>query len=121
MKIAISSMGNTREEIMDMRFGRCGYFIIHDTETGESYSVNNNGLDASGGAGITAAQQVVNENVETIITGNLGPNAFKIISAAGIKVFKGSKNSKIEEIVKAYIRNELDEINTPGKAHMGTA
>ncbi|WBW96926.1 NifB/NifX family molybdenum-iron cluster-binding protein [Oceanirhabdus sp. W0125-5] len=121
MKIAISSMGNSREEIMDMRFGRCGYFIIHDTDTGESYSINNNGLDASGGAGITAAQQVINEKVESIITGNLGPNAFKIINAAGIKAYKGCKNSKVEEMVKAYIRNELDEINTPGKAHMGTA
>ena len=34
MKIVISSNGKTNESLLDMRFGRCEYFQIHDTETG---------------------------------------------------------------------------------------
>jgi len=35
MKIAVSAEGKTIVNLLDMRFGRCEYFQIHDTEGGE--------------------------------------------------------------------------------------
>jgi len=35
MKIAISATGKTTEDSLDKRFGRCEYFQIHNTESGE--------------------------------------------------------------------------------------
>ena len=52
MKIAISSTGKTMENLLDMRFGRCEYFQIHDTESKEVKILENEGRNASGGAGM---------------------------------------------------------------------
>ncbi len=71
--------------MLDKRFGRCEYFQIHDTNTGEIKILENEGESASGGAGIAASNQLINQNVDIIITGNLGPNAFGIIVKEGIK------------------------------------
>ena len=76
MKIAISSQGNFPDSNVDPRFGRAKYFIIYDTET-DSFDVIDNvqNIQAAQGAGIQAAQNVANQNVELVISGNLGPKA----------------------------------------------
>ena len=47
-------------------------FQIHDTENGEFNAIENKGQMSGGGAGIAAAQQIIDEKVDAIITGNLG-------------------------------------------------
>lgn len=118
MKIAISARGKGIEELLDGRFGRCEYFQIHDTETDEIKVIENKGLLASGGAGIAAANQLIDEDINVVITGNLGPNAFEIIERADIKAFK-SEVETVENILEKYKNNQLDEINIPGRAHNG--
>ena len=75
MKIAISSMGKDLDAQIDPRFGRYQYFILVYPETLAFEAVGNEGLMASGGAGGQAAQLVVQKGANTLITGNLGPNA----------------------------------------------
>lgn len=118
MKIAISATGETNEALLDMRFGRCRYFQIYDTENGETVSLENKGMTSSGGAGIAASNQLVDEKVDVIITGSLGPNAFEIIEKAGIKAYKCG-NIAISSVLNKYKNNELSEINTAGASHQG--
>ena len=44
---------------------------------------------AGGGAGTKAAQLVIDKAVQTVLTGNIGPNAFAVLSAAGITIYTG--------------------------------
>ncbi|EJO5346768.1 NifB/NifX family molybdenum-iron cluster-binding protein [Clostridium botulinum] len=118
MKIAISSQGKTMENSLDMRFGRCEYFQIHDTESKEVKILENEGQNASGGAGIVASNQLVDEKVDVIITGNLGPNAFEIIEKAGIKAYK-CESVAINSAIGKYNKGELEEISMSGPAHHG--
>ena len=118
MKIAISATGKTTDDLLDMRFGRCEYFQIHDTENEEIKILENKGKTASGGAGIAAANQLIDENVDVIITGNLGPNAFEIIEKAEIKAYKCDTIS-IKSALEKYNNNELEEIKIAGAAHHG--
>lgn len=118
MKIAISATGKTKEDLMDMRFGRCEYFQIHDTKSGEVTILENKGQNANGGAGIASSNQLIDEKVDVIITGNLGPNAFELIQKAEIKAYK-SGNIAINSVLKKYDASELEEIKISGPANHG--
>lgn len=116
MKIAISSTGKTAEDLLDMRFGRCQYFYVHNTENGEVKILENEGQKTGGGAGIAAANQLIEEKADVIITGSLGPNAFELIEKAEIKAYKCG-NIKISSVLKKYNEGELEEMNISGPAH----
>jgi predicted Fe-Mo cluster-binding NifX family protein len=120
MKIAISATGKTSKNLVDMRFGRCEFFQIHDTESGEFKILENEGQNSSGGAGIVASNQLLEEKVDVIITGSLGPNAFEIIEKAGIKAYKCG-NMVISSVLDIYHKGELTEIKMAGPAHHGAA
>jgi predicted Fe-Mo cluster-binding NifX family protein len=81
MKIGISSTGKDLDAVVDQRFGRCQYFLIVDSETMKLKAISNESTLASGGAGIQAAQIVTKEGVNSVITGNIGPNAFSILQS----------------------------------------
>ncbi len=108
MKIAISSTGKDLHSQIDPRFGRCQYFIFIDPETMEFEAFENVGLMASGGAGVQAAQQIVQKGASILITGNLGPNAASALSASGIKVYLVSGGT-IRETIEAYKSGSLRE------------
>jgi predicted Fe-Mo cluster-binding NifX family protein len=86
MRIAVSSQGTELSSNVDPRFGRAPYFIIFDTGD-ESFKVINNeqNVNAAQGAGVQTAQRIAGEKVDMVVSGNLGPRAFQIITAAGVK------------------------------------
>jgi len=111
MKIAVSASGESLDSNVDPRFGRCPYFIIVDTEDNKIKShevVTNEAVQAMRGAGIQAAQTVANKGAKVVITGNIGPNAFNVLSQTGIKVFTGV-SGKVDEALKKYLKGELKE------------
>ena len=108
MKIAVSSTGDNLESDVDMRFGRCKYFMIVESDSMDFNAISNESVMASGGAGIKAAETIVNQDAEIVLTGNIGPNAHRTLSAAGIKVFTGAAGT-IKEAINKYKNNELNE------------
>jgi predicted Fe-Mo cluster-binding NifX family protein len=72
VKTAISSTGNTPEALIDKRFARCNFFVIHDKETGSVEYLPNPAKDAEDGAGPAAVQLVANRKVHKIISGEFG-------------------------------------------------
>lgn len=118
MKIAVSTTGQSKESQLDRRFGRCEYFLIYDTETGDYKAVLNNGVSSGGGAGIAAASQVIDENISVIITGNLGPNAFELIEKAGIEAYSCEILPAFKAI-EMFQKNQLATISAAGNSHQG--
>jgi len=112
MKIGVTSTGKNLDVNVDPRFGRCKYFLIVDAESMEFEVLSNENAMASGGAGIQTAQTIANKGVEVVLTGNVGPNAFQTLSAAGIKVFTGASGT-IKESIEKYKKGELKETEAP--------
>ncbi len=110
MKIAISAQNCSIDAALDPRFGRAKCFIVTDTETGE-FSVHDNkvNLDAVQGAGIQTAKNVSDIGVEAVIAGNVGPKAFAVLAAAGIKVFSGTSGT-VRTVIDAFRAGSLVEI-----------
>jgi predicted Fe-Mo cluster-binding NifX family protein len=119
MRIAISASEPTLDAEVDPRFGRCAYFIIVDTDSMEFEAVKNSGAFARGGAGTATAQMVVDKNTEVVVTGNCGPNAFQVLSAAGTKVITGVYG-KVRDTVQAYKDGQLQPASQPSvPGHFG--
>ena len=118
MKIAVSATGKHKDSALDKRFGRCEYFQIYDLETKELKVVENEGAKSSGGAGIAAASQVIEEGVNIIITGDLGPNAYELVEKAGIKAYR-CEVLPILQAIEMYQKKQLSEISMAGNAHHG--
>ncbi|MBC7107371.1 MAG: NifB/NifX family molybdenum-iron cluster-binding protein [Methanomassiliicoccales archaeon] len=119
MRICVTATGSNLESDVDPRFGRCEYFIVVDPATLEFKAEQNTGISASGGAGVQAAQKVSQLGVDAVITGSVGPNAFQVLQAAGIKVYTGA-SGKVRDAVKKFIENKLQTASGPtSAAHAG--
>jgi predicted Fe-Mo cluster-binding NifX family protein len=91
---------------VDSRFGRCQYLLIVDTESMVSEALENPAVMAPGGAGIQAAELISRMGAGAVITGNCSPNAYQVLSAAGIPVFIGASGS-VRRAIDAHRRGDL--------------
>ncbi len=102
MRIAVTAEGETLDSQVDPRFGRASVFLIVDSETMAFEAVKNDqNLNLPQGAGIQAAQNVIQHNPDVVLTGNCGPKAFKVLRAGGVEVFVGVQG-KVLDAVTAY-------------------
>jgi len=106
MRVCITSTGPSLDSEMDPRFGRCQYFLFVDPQSLEMEALENPNIGASGGAGIQSAQFVANKGVEAIITGQVGPNAFTTLQAAGMKILVGA-SGKVRDVLEKYKKGQL--------------
>ncbi|MEN6475089.1 MAG: NifB/NifX family molybdenum-iron cluster-binding protein [Syntrophaceae bacterium] len=101
MKIVITTSGEGLEAPIDPRFGRAKHFMVFNTETGETATVDNSqNLNAPQGAGIQAAAAVSRLGATVLITGHCGPKAFQALAAAGIKIYTGATGSVSEAVAQ---------------------
>ncbi len=117
MKIAVTSKGNNLDSEVDPRFGRAAYIIIVDTDTLEFEALDNAAnANSFKGAGIQAGAMVGEKKAEALLTGFCGPNAFKTLNAANVKV-ANNVTGTVKEAVQAFKDGKVtfaDEANTDG-------
>ena len=113
MKIAVSANSNDLNQLINPVFGRCLGFLIIEVEEKKvknSLFVENKAINSVGGAGIAAAQEIINLDVQAVFSGNFGPNAFLVLNQAGVKIYQVN-GMIIQEAVDKFIAGELVEIN----------
>jgi predicted Fe-Mo cluster-binding NifX family protein len=64
-------------------------------------------MNKMSGAGIQTAMIITEQGVDAVITGNIGPNAFQTLSAAGIETFTGV-SGKVSDAIEQLKKNELE-------------
>ena len=108
MKVVATAQGMDLSSQVDPRFGRAKYFLLVDSDSGEiTASVNNQNVNAAQGAGIQAAQNVLNLGAEAVITGNVGPKAFATLRAGGAAIYIGA-NGTVAEALEKFKAGELE-------------
>ena len=120
MKIAVPAQDGDLGAKVDVRFGRAKCFVLVDPDTWEfEVADNKQNIQAPAGAGIQAAQIVANHGANVVIAGNCGPNAFRTLKAADIKVFAGLDGT-VREVVNSYKNGELKPVEGANvEAHSG--
>ena len=113
MNIAISASGTNPGDGVDPRFGRAPFFVLYDSETASYRAIDNKqNTEAMQGAGIQAAETIVREQAVVLLTGHCGPKAFRVLQAAGVRVYTGLEGT-VEEAVELFTRGGLEEASAP--------
>jgi predicted Fe-Mo cluster-binding NifX family protein len=101
MKIAVSSTGRELSSPIDPRFGRALFFIIYNTDD-DTFEVidNQQNVQAAHGAGIQAAQAVVNSEATMVVAGNYGPKASQVLTTAHITSIMWAEGTVADAIDK---------------------
>ena len=119
MKIAVTANGQDLDAPTSPIFGRCPTYILVDTETMQFEAVANPALSAGSGAGIQAAQFIIEQGAQAVVTGNVGPNAYGVFAAAGVPVYLYNDGT-VRQALEAYKAGELRAVGGPsGPAHAG--
>jgi predicted Fe-Mo cluster-binding NifX family protein len=120
MKIVVTSDGAELASMVNPIFGRSPSYLLIDTETGSVERLANPAVGAAGGAGIQAAEYIVRQGAQAVLTGNVGPNAFDVLDAAGIAVYLVSGGT-VAEAVAAYRAGELTQARgASARPHSGS-
>lgn len=106
MKVALPVNEKSMETSVCQSFGRTPYFLIYDVESKESIFIDNSGNASQGGAGIKAAQAIVDNGATALLTPRCGENAADVLNAAGVKIYR-SKSESIQESILSYVKEEL--------------
>ena len=100
-KICITAAGDTLTAMVDPRCGRARFFIIVNPDTLEFEAIANPNIDTTGGAGVQSAQLITDQGVAAVLTGNVGPNAYQALTAAGIEIMTGVSGT-IHDAIAQY-------------------
>jgi predicted Fe-Mo cluster-binding NifX family protein len=112
MKICVSAVAGSLDAQIESRFGRCPFFIIVDSETMDYETLANTAANAMGGAGIQAAQTIVDRGAHVVLTGNIGPNAYRVLSAARIRMATGVSGT-VRHAVEQFTQGKYEETTGP--------
>jgi len=107
MRVGISATGRDLNSKVDDRFGRCPWFLVVDGDSLEFEAVENRHAEEGMGAGMGAAKDLIDERVEAIISGQVGPKAYEILKAVGIDIFLVSGGITVRDALERLKRGEL--------------
>lgn len=110
MKIAIPMDEKSLETTVCASFGRAPYFLIYNTETGESLFLDNSAAASQGGAGIKASQTLVDNSVNAVLTPRCGQNAEEVLSKAEVRIFK-TISGTAQQNIDAFKADKLSVLN----------
>lgn len=119
MIIGLPANGQELSHSFSSVFGRCSHFVIIESSTMKVLnSFSNDARNASGGAGIQAAQMLIDQHVEVIIAPRLGPNAWNVLKSAGTTIFVGISGT-LQENVDAFVAGKLNEMAMASESGFG--
>ena len=105
MRIAIPLDENKQDVCIVL--ARAPYFLLR--EDGKDTIVENPAAQAHGGAGIHAAQFLVDSGVNVLITVRCGQNAADVFKAAGMKIYKSANKAATDDLT-AFEDGKLSEL-----------
>nr|WP_320024929.1 NifB/NifX family molybdenum-iron cluster-binding protein [uncultured Acetobacterium sp.] len=115
MKIAIPADEKVLASEVCMSFGRAPYFYIYETTTKMGDFINNEAATSPGGAGVKAAQIVVDNHADILITPRCGENAAEVFKVTKLQIYKSTVGS-IQDNINAYMDKKLAVLD---KFHAG--
>lgn len=101
MKTIITSSENNASAKFDMRFGRAKWYCFIDEDTKQTEFFENLNINASNGAGVKAAEKMVELGAQKVISGHFGPKAKDLLEKFNIQmVVLSEEEITIQQIIQ---------------------
>jgi predicted Fe-Mo cluster-binding NifX family protein len=108
MILIVSAQNDSLDSFVDPRFGRSPWLISLDTETKQWQAFQNPGATQSGGAGVAAAQFVIDQKAKAVVSGDFGPHAASAFRAAKIEMWLFIKDIlTVQQAIDALASDQL--------------
>ncbi|MFA6655012.1 MAG: NifB/NifX family molybdenum-iron cluster-binding protein [Bacillota bacterium] len=98
MKVAIPVDERHLDSSVCLSFGRAPYFLFYDTTTKETYYLDNSAIENPSGAGIKAAQIIVDHGAKALLTPRCGENAQEVLRKSEVLVYQSIPGTAQENI-----------------------
>lgn len=108
MKITIPVDNNVNSNVNE-NLGRTPFFYIRDMETDEIEFINNEAAKSQGGAGVQAAQMIIDQGTRVLLAPKVGKHAEEILKTSDIQVFQ-TEGKDIEENIQKYKDGNLKRL-----------
>jgi len=118
MKTIIPVDEENEDTTISGSFGRAPYYMMYDTVDGTVGFIRNTATDNPSGAGVEAAQIVVDSGAGVLITPRCGSHAHGVLRAAGIAVLKAMPGAASDN-VKVYLEGGLPTLDDPHEGRHG--
>ena len=107
MRVGVSATGGDLNARVDDRFGRCSWFLIVDTDSLEFDALENRHAEEGMAAGVAAAKDLIDEHVDAVISGQVGPKAYEVLKALNIDIFLVSGGISVKDALERLKSGEL--------------
>ncbi len=107
MRVGVSATGSDLNARVDDRFGRCAWFLVVDTDSLEFDALENRHAEEEMGAGVAAARDLIDERIDAVISGQVGPKAYEVLKALNVDIFLVSGGITVMEALERRKRGEL--------------
>ena len=109
MKIAIPVDEKNKETNISQSFGRAPFFMIYETISKERIYLENEAATSPGGAGIKAAQIIVDSGAKVLLTPRCGGNAEEVLRNAGLLLYQTQSGTALAAL-DAYLKDRLQPL-----------
>jgi len=109
MKICFTAKGTTLDSQTEERFGRAPYFLLVESENGSFEAIQIPFADGGGGVGPKAAQVLIANNVNALVSGQVGGNAREVLAAAGIAMYICRTGGSVRDAFDQFSKKTLEQ------------
>ena len=118
MKVCIPAESPSLDAAVDPRLARAECFVLVDSDSRQMLTSipNKQNKLVAAGAGVQATQTIAKSGAEAVVCANAGPNAFRVLQAAGVSVYTGAAGT-VAEALTAFLDGKLelaDQANVQG-------
>ena len=107
MRVGGSATGRDLDARVYDRFGRCPWFLVVDSDSLEFTALENLHAEEATGAGMAAAKELIDEHIDAVISGQVGPKAYEVLKAGDIDIFLVSGGITVKDALERLEKGEL--------------
>jgi predicted Fe-Mo cluster-binding NifX family protein len=112
MKIAVPSMGKTLESFVSNNFGRSPFVIIYNDENKKYNYFENIGFKIQDGSGLKAAEILIRNNADVLLTREIGRKAYSVLMKEHININLLNLSGTVKSTLKKFLKKEYNIVRT---------